>query len=171
MIQDHGNRPAAPAQHVAVKQIQAADSLLQVHTSTAPCDTSVQARTMVSPMFLCPIILLCYEQAFSHKSSTFVGDATLKPSSLKYWGEVRYHLDSRKVLRIIYMSLFLKDQRKFSKCKATTQRISFTDTARAHGGSFYLMMNYDSIAATLTGFITFTMFLMCSNPMTITPMR
>ena len=29
----------------------------------------------------------------------------------------------------------------------------------------------DSIAATLTGFITLTMFLMCSNPMTITPMR
>lgn len=30
---------------------------------------------------------------------------------------------------------------------------------------------HDSIAATLTGFITLTMFLMCSNPITIMPMR
>ena len=113
-----------------------------------------------------------YEQAFSQKSSTFVGDATLKPSSPKYWGEVRYQLELPQGTENNLHVLVSEKTRESSVSARPRHRGFVSQILEGHmEDPFYLMMNYDSIAATLTGFITFTMFLMCSNPMTITPMR
>lgn len=84
------------------------------------------------------------------------------------------HLDYHKVSRTVYMYLVLQNQRKFSKLQShkTDNLIRRHCKGKNRTGwiSFYLM-TYDSIAATLTGFITLTMFLMSSNPMSIMPMR